>query len=140
LNGFKGEYTTITMIDHDVNNRPLLKTIDHLNNSGTKATLIDLNTFDESALPSVLKVNNKYSIVFIDAGHKYNEVINDINKFSSLATDLLLFHDIRPVFETEYCGVYKALNDSDIILDKQIVTNDSLMGIGVKYVNSNFKS
>lgn len=135
LNNIEGEYNTITMIDHDPNNQPLYKTIDYINEQpGLNASLINLNTFDENALPEVLKHGNSFNIVFIDAGHKYHEVINDINKFSSLASDILLFHDIRPIISTENCGVYQAIQDLKIELDEEIAVGGE-MGIGIKYIN-----
>jgi hypothetical protein len=74
-----------------------------------------------------------YDIVFIDAGHKYHEAKNDIDKFSSLATDMLMFHDIRPFVTNEHCGVYQAIQDSNIVLDEEISVADE-MGIGIKYI------
>lgn len=133
--GIAGDYTTITMIDHDPNNQPLHRSISYIDNQPKmSASLINLNTFDKEALTEVKKQSSTYNIVFIDAGHKYHEVLNDINKFSSLATDILLFHDIRPIAPTEDCGVYKALLDSNITLDEEISVCDAEMGIGIKYI------
>jgi hypothetical protein len=133
--GIQGEYVTITMIDHDPNNQPLHQTINYINEQhNIKGSLIDLNTFDENALPEVLKHNEKFNMVFIDAGHKYHEVVNDIEKFSSLASDILLFHDIRPITPTDNCGVYQAIQDLKITLDEEIAVGDE-MGIGIKYIN-----
>ena len=134
LNNIKGEYVTITMIDHDPNNRPLYNTLSYIIDEGFKSHLIDLNTFNEQALSKVQAYSEKYNIVFIDAGHKYEEAKNDIDKFASLATDLLLFHDIRPIEATDNCGVYKAIQDSNIKLDLEISVVDSEMGIGIKYI------
>jgi hypothetical protein len=135
LNNIEGEYVTITMIDHDPNNQPLHQTINYINEQhNIKGSLIDLNTFDENALPEVLKHNEKFNMVFIDAGHKYHEVVNDIEKFSSLASDILLFHDIRPITPTDNCGVYQAIQDLKITLDEEIAVGDE-MGIGIKYIN-----
>jgi hypothetical protein len=136
LNNIDGEYVTITMIDHDPNNQPLYKTIDYINEqSNMKASLIDLNTFDENALSEVLECGSTFNMVFIDAGHKYHEAKNDIDKFANLATDMLIFHDIRPAIATENCGVYQAITDSNIILDEEISVTDDQMGIGIKYIN-----
>jgi|TARA_R110000751_G_scaffold142295_1_gene245705 hypothetical protein len=133
--GIEGEYVTITMIDHDPNNQPLYKTLDYINKQpGLKATLIDLNTFDENALTEVTKDHTSYNIVFMDAGHKYYEAKNDIDKFGNLATDMLIFHDIRPVIVTENCGVYQAIVDSNIVLDEEISVVDDQMGIGIKFI------
>ena len=79
-------------------------------------------------------VSDKFDIVFIDAGHKYHEAKNDIDKFSSLAKDILLFHDIRPIQPDNSCGVYQAIIDSDIVLDREICYNGNIMGIGIKYI------
>jgi len=129
-----GNYVTITLIAHDSNNIPLYKSIDYINKQpNMSANLIDLNTFDNNALSEVQKYYTDYNIVFIDAGHKYVEVKNDIDKFSNLATDLLMFHDIRPIIADENCGVYQAIQDSGITLDEEIsVANE--MGIGIKYI------
>ena len=132
--GIQGEYVTITMMDHDPNNPPLYRSIDYINNQPKMtATLIDMNTFDKNALDEVKKYHQTYDIVFIDAGHKYHEVKNDIDKFSNLATDMLLFHDIRPIEATSNCGVYQAIQDSNIVLDEEISVADE-MGIGIKYI------
>ena len=132
--GIEGNYVTITMIDHDPNNRPLYNSIDYIKNQPKMtATLVDMNTFNENALSEVQKHYQTYDMVFIDAGHKYDEIKNDIDKFSSLATDILMFHDIRPFETNEYCGVYQAIQDSNIVLDEEISVADE-MGIGIKYI------
>ena len=55
LNNIEGSYLTLTMIDHNPDNQPLYKTIDHINSQGVKATLIDMNSLSEQALPEMLK-------------------------------------------------------------------------------------
>ena len=134
FHNIEGTYTTITMIDHDPNNRPLFKSLEYVYDNGCTYNLIDLNTFDEKALDEVKTVSDKFDIVFIDAGHKYHEAKNDIDKFSSLAKDILLFHDIRPIQPDNSCGVYQAIIDSDIVLDREICYNGNIMGIGIKYI------
>jgi hypothetical protein len=134
LNNIKGEYVTITLMDHDPNNRPLYNTLSYVTSEGFKSHLIDLNTFDQKALSKVQEYSKHYDIVFIDAGHKYDEAKNDIDKFASLATDLLLFHDIRPIEATNNCGVYQAIQDSNLKLDIEISVIESEMGIGIKYI------
>jgi hypothetical protein len=134
LNNIEGEYTTITMIDHDPNNQPLYKTIEYINEQhNVKGSLIDLNTFEENALSEVLKYGSTFNMVFIDAGHKYHEAANDIEKFSKLASDMLLFHDIRPIIANPNCGVYQAIVDAGIKLDEEISVADE-MGIGIKFI------
>ena len=130
----KGSYTTLTMMDQDINNQPLLNTLNYLNSINIESHLIDLNTLDEQALPEVLKIKEKFNIVFIDASHVYEDVMSDIKKFSPLATELLIFHDIRPKMIHPDFGIYQALIDSNIELDEEIISDEGIMGIGIKYI------
>jgi hypothetical protein len=134
-NGIKGSYSTVTMIDHDPNNRPLYKTINYLKDQGFEANLIDMNTFDDRVVEEVSKLSKKFDVVFIDAGHRYGEVINDINKFSPFAKDLLIFHDIGPKEVQADFGVYQAIKDSNIELHWEVAENPHHMGIGIHMVN-----
>lgn len=134
LNNIKGYYTTITLIPQDVNNQHLYKSIDYIRESGIPSDLIDMSTLDIQAVDKVKESRESYNIVFIDAGHKYEEVMNDIRKFKPLCEDILLFHDIRPKEVNETIGVYQAIQHSFVDLDKEIVTNETVMGIGIKYI------
>jgi predicted O-methyltransferase YrrM len=136
LHNIRGTYLTVTMMDQDPNNQPLYKTINYLNSQGIEANLINMNTLDPDTLPAVLKYEASYDIVFIDADHSYEAVLSDINKFASLADKILLFHDIRPKQVMFNNGVYQAIVDSKLVLDDEIVTNDQLMGIGIKYTSN----
>lgn len=136
IHNIKGIYTTITYIKHDENNNSLFDTLDYLKNCGLDISLVNCNTLDDWALPKVTENNKSYNIVLIDAGHKYEEVMNDIRKFKPLAEDILLFHDIRPKEVNDTIGVYQAINHSLIDLDEEIVTNEKLMGIGIKYIKN----
>ena len=133
--GVKGKYVTLTMIDQDPNNQPLYKTIDWINQQpNMTAELIDSDTMAENALDLVLEKGKSFDVVFIDAGHKYHEVMNDIEKFAPLADSMLLFHDIKPINTTINCGVYEAICNSDIKLDKEISVLNDQMGIGIKFI------
>ena len=133
--GVKGKYITLTMIDQDPNNQPLYKTIDWINQQpNMTAELIDSDTMVENALDLVLEKGKSFDVVFIDAGHKYHEVMNDIEKFAPLADSMLLFHDIKPINTTANCGVYEAICNSDIKLDKEISVLNDQMGIGIKFI------
>lgn len=134
LNNIKGHYATITLIPQDVNNQHLYKSIDYIKESGLTADLVDMSTMDNQALDKVKQIKESYNIVFIDAGHKYEEVMNDIRKFKPLCEDILVFHDIRPKEANENIGVYQAIQHSLIDLDEEIVTNEFVMGIGMKYI------
>lgn len=136
IHDIEGYYVTITKLNDDINNNGLLKTIKYINKHSWDicADVIDSDTHNILAEDLVRKYNEKYNIVFIDAGHKYEDVINDITKFAPLCKDILLFHDIRPVEPTLNCGVYKAIKNSGIELDIEIVTREDLMGIGIKYI------
>lgn len=134
LNNIKGNYTTVTLIPQDSQNIHLYKTIDYILNCKIPATLINMNTMDDGVEQTVKKISDKFNIVFIDAGHKYEEVMNDIRKFTPMATDILLFHDIRPKEVSSSCGVYQAIQHSMIKLSEEIITNNNLMGIGIKYI------
>lgn len=133
LQNIDGSYLTLTMIDQDANNQPLYKTIDYINSQGITANLIDLDTMHPNALPAVLEYGSSFNIVFIDADHSYSAVMSDISKFANLAEDLLLFHDIRPKHVLPNFGVYQSIVDSGLTLDKEIITNENNMGIGIIY-------
>lgn len=128
----KFNYTTITWLDQDYNNQDLLKIKEYYNQEGLKFKLINLNSQDPT---SKSKLKSKYHIVFIDADHRYEGAKKDIELYSSLATKLLIFHDIRPIIPTSNCGVYKAIKDSSIELDKEIIVDGGKMGIGIKFIN-----
>ncbi len=126
------EYTTVTWISQDPNNDGIHKVINHYKNNNLTFNLIDQN----SQLPNALNsLEESYHIVFIDADHRYDGVMKDIKLYSPLASNLLMFHDIRPITPTSGCGVYKALEDSNITLDKEIVVDGEKMGIGFKYIS-----
>jgi hypothetical protein len=125
------EYTTVTWLDQDPNNEAILKVKQYYDKNNLNFTLINKN----SQLKETLEfVKGKYDVVFIDADHRYEGVLKDIQLYSSLATQLLMFHDIRPKETNSNCGVYQAIQDSNIILDKEIVVNGNLMGIGLKFM------
>jgi predicted O-methyltransferase YrrM len=134
IKNIKGKYVTITLIPQDSNNQHLYRSLEYIKESGLSADLINLSTLDSEALPKIINIVDSYNIVFIDAGHKYQEVMNDIRKFKPLCEDILFFHDIRPKEVSENIGVYQAIQHSCIDLDEEIVTNENVMGIGIKYI------
>jgi len=125
------KYTTITWLDQDPNNHEILKVKNFYKKNNLTFNLINSNSQDIS---TIKKLNKSYDVVFIDADHRYEGVLKDIELYSPLAKKLLIFHDIRPIISTSNCGVYKAIKDSNIILDKEIVTTEDKMGIGLKFI------
>lgn len=126
------EYTTVTWLEQDPNNDGIHKVVNYYNDNNLSFNLINQN----SQIPTTLNsLQESYNIVFIDADHRYEGVMKDIEIYSPLASDLLMFHDIRPIKPTAGCGVYKALEDSNITLDKEIVVDGVKMGIGFKYIS-----
>lgn len=131
LNNITGKYTTVTWISHDQQpNMGLYKTINYLNDGGLKATLIDGDSTDYKVIQEVNSHQTQYNIVFIDASHEYEYVMNDIKNYGPMAKDILAFHDIR----AKEAGVYRAIIDSKLVLDEEIVHSEETMGIGIKYV------
>lgn len=127
------EYTTVTWLEQDPNNEGIHKVKNYYENKGLTFNLISKN----SQLPSTVKdLKDKYHTVFIDADHRYEGVKKDIQLYSSLATKVLMFHDIRPIITTQYCGVHQSISDLDIILDKEIVFDGEKMGIGFKFIDA----
>lgn len=134
LYGIAGKYVTVTLVDHDrLANQHIYSTLGYMNSVGVSATLVDMNTLDERVVDAVISHEKSYNIVFIDAGHSYTEVMNDIHKFKPLAKNMVIFHDIRPETPTENCSVYQAIQDSKIVLDREI-TVSSNMGIGIHFI------
>lgn len=134
LNNIKGKYVTLTLIDQDINNQGLFNSSEYIKSLGLESVIINENTLSDSALDRIIEHESEFNIVFIDADHGYHSVMSDISKFAPLATDLLIFHDIRPKEVHANCGVYQAIVDSNITLDEEIATNEQLMGIGIKYI------
>ena len=126
------EYTTVTWLDQDPNNEGMHKVIEYYAAKGLEFNLINQN----SQLPETLEqLESSYNVVFIDADHRYAGVKKDIEIYSHLAANVLMFHDIRPINTTPDCGVNQAIQDCGITLDKEIVVDGSKMGIGFKYIN-----
>lgn len=134
--GIKGDYVSVTDLSDDDSNNHLLKSLRYIHSLGHNVSLINKNTYDETVLDDVLKFHKSYDIVFIDAGHLYDDVVNDTKKFAPLADDILIYHDIRPKNPVKegLVHVWPALQDLGIELDEEIVTDEKRMGIGIKYI------
>lgn len=128
----KFEYTTITWMDQDPNNVDIFKVKTYYENNGLQFNLINKNS---QLVSTVNELKNQYHCVFIDADHKYEGVKIDIELYSNFATKILMFHDIRPIDITPHCGVYQAIKDLGITLDKEIIYDGQKMGIGLKFIS-----
>lgn len=138
VNAIEGKYVTVTDLIHDSHNINLLKSLNYNLSLGVQCALVNENTYNENIKDTVTSILPNYDIVLIDAGHLYDDVINDTNKFSDLANDILLFHDIRPKNPPEGGLVYvwPALQELGMTLDEEIVADEKRMGIGIKYINN----
>tara|TARA_S200002703_G_scaffold146808_1_gene142145 strand:+ start:7460 stop:8137 length:678 start_codon:yes stop_codon:yes gene_type:complete len=125
------KYTTITMMsDTDyINNGAfdLLRKVKTIYSSD-KFTLIDN---DSRSRDNLSKLASSYDIVYIDGCHEYDCVMSDIELYSPLSTDIVMFHDIRPKTNE----VYRAIKDSRVEIHKEFVMNELIMGIGMHFIN-----
>lgn len=126
------EYATVTYMEQDPNNNPLYNVQQYYKTIGAPFTLVNSPSQDPDAVKQL--PHSKYNIVFIDGDHRYEMVKKDISIYKPLATDMLLFHDIRPIFTNPQCGVYEAVEEAGITLDEQIIVDGQWMGIGIHYL------
>lgn len=125
----QSEYHTVTLMDDDSGNDKLLR-VQNLHKSYDDHSMLLVNN-DSTDPKNLEKLNKKYNFVFIDANHEYDYVMKDIELYSNLATEALIFHDIRPRGVTKNCGVYQAIVDSGLMLSKEFVERGDIMGIGI---------
>jgi hypothetical protein len=64
------------------------------------------NTYSKEARMFLADINRKFDVVFIDAGHKMNDVRNDFKLVYPYAKKYVIFHDY-----IECVGVTKAVDD-----------------------------
>ena len=121
------KYVTVTWISQDPNNQELLKTKKYYHDNCHFFQLIDADSTLEKSLQDVMAIKEFYHFVFIDGDHSFSSVMQDINNYSPLASNLLIFHDIN----TRSCGVHKAIKKSGITLNVKISYGD-IMGIGIQ--------
>ena len=69
-----------------------LQSINELSKEGFKTHNVHGDTRD---LRSIEWAKGKYEVVLIDAGHSYEDVIQDARNYGPMATKYLLFHDIN---------------------------------------------
>jgi len=121
------KYVTVTWISQNPNNQDLFKTKKYHHDYGYFFELIDADSTLPESLKRVRAINKSYHFVLIDGDHSFPSVMKDINNYASLASHLLIFHDIN----TKSCGVHKAIQKSGITLNIRISFGD-IMGIGIQ--------
>lgn len=126
-----GKYTTVTLIDQDLNNQSLYKTTEYLKTIGIESTIINGDSTKDDTLNNVKNISDTFDIVLIDGSHHYKDVMIDISKYFPLANDMVLFHDIKPKYHTENVAVYSAIKDSNLDLSVEFTDGDDTMGIGI---------
>lgn len=119
-------YTTVTMMSQDIRVNQYLPKVGQLFDE-RKFTLIDADSTSPEAYEPLA---SNFDVVFIDANHDYDYVMKDIHNYAHRATDLLIFHDIRPLNG----GVARAVIENDIAFDHEFIENEQIMGIGIKEV------
>lgn len=128
--GIGVDYATVTWMDSDDNNQPLLKVRDYYHSLGMRFDLVDANsTLEQTRQELVDKVGDSFLFTLIDADHAYDSVMKDIQLYANMAREVLLFHDIN----TKSCGVAQAVKDSGVELDKRIIYA-KIMGIGMRFI------
>lgn len=83
------------------------------------------NSMSDEAI-KFAKDNGKYDLIFIDAGHQYNEIKNDIINYSPFLnkSGLIIFHDVIAVND-----VRVAVNE--LMVNKWKLMFESKMGFGL---------
>ena len=128
------KYTTVTMIEQDLANHSLSNVQNYYKNNKLEFNLIDANSNLLSTKKEVLKYNDKFDLVFIDADHRYEYAKKDIELYSPLCNKIQIFHDVKPRITTENVGVWQAICDCNIKLDMEFSTNDLNYGLGLKFI------
>lgn len=84
----------ITYVDWDEpHTRPHRdKVISELTRLGYYISPVHGNTHDPE---TIMKANGRYDVVFIDAGHEYEDALQDARNYGKMATKYILFHDIN---------------------------------------------
>jgi hypothetical protein len=120
--------------NYDYRNLNLLRLQDHYRSLGHEYYVIDGDSQKTETLSQVKSHREKYDLVFIDGDHTYEGAKRDIELYEPLCKSTLIFHDILPKERKDfYVQVYPAIVDSGINLDREIIYEGNLMGIGMKF-------
>lgn len=121
-------YVTATWLKHNPENEDLIRVCQDMETRGfASAKIIDGNSADPEVIETVYKTRKTYDFVLIDADHSMKAVQKDIESYSHLASEILLFHDVV----TKKCGVRKAIENSGLGLH-YIISRANQMGIGLR--------
>lgn len=121
-------YVTATWLKHNPENEDLIRVCQDIETRGfASAKIIDGNSADPKVIETVHKTRKTYDFVLIDADHSVEAVQKDIQSYSHLASEILLFHDVV----TKKCGVRKAIENSGLSLH-YIISRAKEMGIGLR--------
>lgn len=128
------EYTTVTLLEQDSANHSLAGVEQYYKDNNWTFNLIDADSNLDSTKQSVLNYGNSFNFVFIDADHRYNYAKKDIELYSPLCSDVQIFHDVKPRIATEGVGVWQAICDNNITIDKEFSLYDINYGLGLKFI------
>jgi predicted O-methyltransferase YrrM len=84
----------ITYVDFDeTHTRPYREqVVSELTKEGCYITPVHGNSHDPAV---IMKANGRYDVVFIDAGHSYDDALQDARNYGKMATKYIIFHDIN---------------------------------------------
>lgn len=91
----------------------VIENLNRYKNDKCDVEYFDGDSHDENIISLVKSKTDKVDILFIDAGHTYDDVIKDFNNFSDLVTDggYIIFDDYN---DSQYCPEVKTAVD-DIV-------------------------
>jgi hypothetical protein len=129
-------YSTVTLVNHDDANISLLDVKDYYEKNNWTFNLIDKNSNLETTKDELCRLRSEFDFVFIDADHRYEFAKKDMELYTPLCTDTLIFHDVKPRIATQDVGVWKAISELNLQPDEEFSTNELNYGLGLKYINT----
>lgn len=133
-------FETSKIISVDISHiQPRTKIIERFDNSTNIRCIEGHSQTDtvKSKISHTVGPNHSIDFLFIDGGHKYDEVKNDFELYKDLVSDggIIALHDIVPRDDRPHYGVNKFWNElKDNYDTKEIITNGETGGIGVVYL------
>ncbi len=127
-------YTTVTLLDQDPENSSLASVENYYSQNKWVFNLINSNSNNPNSVSKVKDISTNYNLVFIDADHTYDCAKIDMENYSPLCSNTLIFHDTKPRIATPEVGVWQAIADMKLNPDEEFSTNDLNYGIGLKFI------